>query len=140
MKKHVTIPVILVGLALVATPAAGQQTGGQKHQRGRQATRAFVDMNGDGFADNAPDFDGDGIPNGMDPDYVRGMAHNRAIDSDGDGVVDQPRAGRGWGRLNSVQGAQPETGVVARGAKRRLHTSVSPPPHRPGTAKRHGRD
>ncbi len=31
----------------------------------------FVDLNGDGINDNAPDADGDGIPNGQDPDYVR---------------------------------------------------------------------
>jgi hypothetical protein len=31
----------------------------------------FVDDNGDGYNDLAPDADGDGIPNGLDPDYVR---------------------------------------------------------------------
>ena len=31
----------------------------------------FIDENGDGFNDNARDFDGDGIPNGMDDDFVR---------------------------------------------------------------------
>lgn len=31
----------------------------------------FIDENGDGFNDLAPDADGDGIPNGLDPDYVR---------------------------------------------------------------------
>ncbi|MCK5127241.1 MAG: hypothetical protein KAR42_13385 [candidate division Zixibacteria bacterium] len=31
----------------------------------------FVDLNGDGFNDNAPDHDGDGIPNGLDEDYVK---------------------------------------------------------------------
>ena len=31
----------------------------------------FVDENGDGFNDLAPDADGDGIPNGIDPDYQR---------------------------------------------------------------------
>lgn len=31
----------------------------------------FVDNNGDGFNDNAPDIDGDGIPNGQDPDFIR---------------------------------------------------------------------
>ncbi len=31
----------------------------------------FVDLNGDGFNDNAPDHDGDGIPNGQDPDYIK---------------------------------------------------------------------
>ena len=30
----------------------------------------FIDENGDGFNDNAPDIDNDGIPNGIDPDYV----------------------------------------------------------------------
>ncbi|NWF88730.1 MAG: hypothetical protein HXY50_04620 [Ignavibacteriaceae bacterium] len=41
------------------------QLNGIKHGAG------FVDLNGDGFNDNAPDIDGDGIPNGQDPDYVR---------------------------------------------------------------------
>jgi hypothetical protein len=31
----------------------------------------FVDLNGDGFNDNAPDHDGDGIPNGLDADYIK---------------------------------------------------------------------
>jgi hypothetical protein len=31
----------------------------------------FVDLNGDGYNDNAPDHDGDGIPNGQDPDWTR---------------------------------------------------------------------
>ncbi len=31
----------------------------------------FVDLDGDGFNDNAPDHDGDGIPNGQDPDYIK---------------------------------------------------------------------
>ncbi|RPI71434.1 MAG: hypothetical protein EHM47_10235 [Ignavibacteriales bacterium] len=31
----------------------------------------FIDLNNDGFNDNAPDIDGDGIPNGQDPDYTR---------------------------------------------------------------------
>ena len=29
----------------------------------------FVDEDGDGYNDNAPDHDGDGIPNGLDPDW-----------------------------------------------------------------------
>ena len=31
----------------------------------------FIDEDGDGFNDLAPDADGDGIPNGMDEDYVK---------------------------------------------------------------------
>lgn len=33
----------------------------------------FVDKDGDGYNDNAPDHDNDGVPNGLDPDYKRGM-------------------------------------------------------------------
>lgn len=32
----------------------------------------FVDLNGDGFNDKALDHDGDGIPNGQDPDFIKG--------------------------------------------------------------------
>jgi hypothetical protein len=32
----------------------------------------FVDLDGDGFNDNAPDHDADGIPNGLDPEYIKG--------------------------------------------------------------------
>jgi hypothetical protein len=33
----------------------------------------FIDEDGDGYNDLAPDADGDGIPNGLDPDYVPAM-------------------------------------------------------------------
>ena len=39
------------------------KTKAQVHSNG------FVDANGDGYNDNAPDADGDGIPNGRDEDY-----------------------------------------------------------------------
>jgi len=53
----------------------------------------FVDENGDGYNDNAPDADGDGIPNGMDEDYSGSKARkgNHAkgfVDADGDGIND----------------------------------------------------
>lgn len=54
----------IIGLAMLTTPATQAQicdgTGTN-----------FVDLNGDGFNDNAPDHDGDGIPNGLDADYVK---------------------------------------------------------------------
>ena len=54
----------------------------------------FVDENGDGYNDNAPDHDGDGIPNGQDPDYVsqnpgQGRRFGGFIDEDGDGINDR---------------------------------------------------
>lgn len=52
----------------------------------------FVDADGDGYNDNAPDVDGDGIPNGQDPDYVRPGSSRGAtrgfVDTDGDGFND----------------------------------------------------
>lgn len=54
----------------------------------------FIDLNGDGYNDNAPDADGDGIPNGQDPDYVRStnskaMQNGKGfVDADGDGIND----------------------------------------------------
>ncbi len=53
----------------------------------------FVDENGDGINDNAPDADGDGIPNGQDPDYVgsqmrAGHGAKGFVDLDGDGIND----------------------------------------------------
>ncbi len=63
----------------------------------------FIDVNGDGYRDNAPDLDGDGIPNGRDKDYVKNRGGNgqkgfldlnsdgindRLEDSDGNGIAD----------------------------------------------------
>jgi len=44
------------------------------------------------------DVDGDGIPNGLDPDFVRGTAQGRGleqnfIDADGDGICDLYQSG-----------------------------------------------
>jgi hypothetical protein len=47
---------------------------------------AFIDENGDGINDLAKDADGDGIPNGQDPDWTRPL--------DGTGYKDQNRIGR----------------------------------------------
>lgn len=44
-----------------------QDTTAMPPKHGRQ----FIDLDGDGYNDNAPDHDGDGIPNGLDPDWTR---------------------------------------------------------------------
>ncbi len=53
----------------------------------------FVDENGDGYNDNAPDHDGDGIPNAIDEDYTGPKARGGHgvggyVDEDGDGFND----------------------------------------------------
>jgi hypothetical protein len=37
---------------------------------GEEEIKPYVDMDGDGFNDNAPDEDGDGIPDAADPDFI----------------------------------------------------------------------
>lgn len=57
----------------------------------------FLDENGDGINDLAKDADGDGIPNGQDPDWVKPL--------DGTGYKEQNRIG------------QPEASEMAKGQK-----------------------
>ena len=61
--------------------------------KGQKGVHGFIDENGDGFNDNAPDHDGDGIPNGRDEDYTgpkmrNGHASKGFVDADGDGIND----------------------------------------------------
>jgi hypothetical protein len=82
----------------------------------------FIDANGDGYNDNAPDIDGDGIPNGRDEDYTgaknrkngKGFIdlngdgiNDNALDADGDGIPNgqdpdfvRPQDGSGQKKMN----------------------------------------
>jgi hypothetical protein len=84
-----------------------------------QTGRFFVDKNGDGYNDNAPDHDGDGIPNCIDPDF-KGSKMQKGkrsfVDKDGDGIDDnnetiKKRTGKtgygtakGYGKGNNLTG------------------------------------
>lgn len=92
----------------------------------------FVDEDGDGYNDNAPDHDGDGIPNGLDPDWLKlkkekNKAKHRFVDRDGDGIDDnlqtaerpgqngmkpleENRSGSGEGNSNQQKGARHQHG------------------------------
>jgi hypothetical protein len=59
----------LLALLLSLAAAASAQCDGDGVGSGNGVCQ-FVDEDGDGFNDLAPDADGDGIPNGLDPDYV----------------------------------------------------------------------
>lgn len=88
--RTIALPVMAtLGLLVAATTTQAQPgPGGQGHR-----VCEFVDENGDGFNDLAPDADGDGIPNGLDPDFVRPR--------DGTGVkLGAARAGAGHGAQN----------------------------------------
>jgi len=59
----------------------------------------FVDKDGNGYNDNAPDHDADGIPNGVDPDFAKGSRMGRGfVDSNGDGINDLQTGRSGKGR------------------------------------------
>ena len=69
---------------------------GQQKKHGNN----FVDKDGDGYNDNAPDHDGDGIPNGLDPDWQKMQKDKKKhhfVDMDGDGI-DDGLQGNGQGK------------------------------------------
>ncbi len=68
MKSKLIILAIIAAASLMAAVAMAQTDPGNGNGNG---VCGFVDENGDGFNDLAPDADGDGIPNGLDPDYVK---------------------------------------------------------------------
>jgi len=71
---------------------------------------AFVDENGDGINDLAKDADGDGIPNGQDPDWVKpadGTGYKEqnkqgAAGANGAGAKGQYQMGKGGFRTGST--------------------------------------
>lgn len=72
MKRNILMATVIALLSLLGTAVFAQDADpvepGQGHGNG---VCQFIDEDGDGFNDLAPDADGDGIPNGLDPDYVR---------------------------------------------------------------------
>lgn len=82
MKRLSFVLTMALVLGLAATIVQADPRG--NHHGFRVA--AFVDEDGDGFNDLAPDADGDGIPNGLDSDYERpqngsGPGFGRPVDN-----------------------------------------------------------
>lgn len=106
MKKQVlTAMIMMAALSLfaISSPAYDQSMGGEWGN----GPGEFVDENGDGFNDLAPDADGDGIPNAYDEDYVapqdgsgsgfggNGGSGNGPADGSGNGAGNGSRPGNG---------------------------------------------
>ena len=95
--KVVIFFIILIGSALLNTLQAQDSTK-TKVQENKQ-NQLFVDEDGDGYNDNAPDHDGDGIPNGLDADWIKLKKEEkrkearRFVDLDGDGIDDNLQMG-----------------------------------------------
>ena len=65
--SQVLLLLLLFGVATVCPSPARAQDGHDSEPE--SGLCRFVDEDGDGFNDLAPDHDGDGIPNGLDPDF-----------------------------------------------------------------------
>lgn len=89
MKHKTTFLMVALLLAFGGSQLLAQAGGGQWGN----GPGEFIDENGDGFNDLAPDHDGDGIPNHADEDYVRpgngqGPGSGEFVDENGDGYND----------------------------------------------------
>lgn len=94
MKKLLTI-FVLLGIFAMYAEVSAQTTTNPPANHGKN----FVDKNGDGYNDNAPDHDGDGIPNGVDPDYKGAKVQkNKFVDKNGDGINDNAGKGNKGGK------------------------------------------
>ena len=76
MKFNFFLTALVLMVGLMATASLAQDDGEVGETPDTEVGNGhgicqFVDEDGDGFNDLAPDADGDGIPNGLDPDYVK---------------------------------------------------------------------
>lgn len=76
MKRNILLVALVAVSSLLASSVLAQDADPGTVPQGPGAGNGngvcqFIDEDGDGFNDLAPDHDGDGIPNGLDPDYVR---------------------------------------------------------------------
>ncbi len=81
---------LIVSLIFWAGTSVYAQDSTQVKGKKKGTPSHFVDKNGDGYNDNAPDHDGDGIPNCLDPDWLKLNKKERPAfrDLDGDGIND----------------------------------------------------
>lgn len=115
MKYNAILYLVLFFVLLISNLSAQDSTRTQiKNSDNKQQ---FVDENNDGYNDNAPDHDGDGIPNALDPDWKklqkeRKRARNRKfIDLDGDGINDNiQNVQRQKGKQIQQQGMEDQNG------------------------------
>lgn len=93
----------------------------QNRQIQQNRNQHFVDLDGDGYNDNAPDHDGDGIPNRFDPDWKRRKRSGQApfIDLNGDGINDHLQEGQMDGRERMEPGAGQEDGSSLKNQEQR---------------------
>ena len=117
--KYIIIQIIIISLfslsSIYAQDSVKTKNQGDETELKVKHGPKFVDEDGDGFNDNAPDHDGDGIPNGLDADYKRPGKEGKKkfVDLDGDGIDDNIYSdeiedkGKGMGPKNKATSVQP---------------------------------
>lgn len=92
------VMIALVAMIFLAPDLRAQDTV-RNRQSQQSRNQEFVDLDGDGYNDNAPDHDGDGIPNRLDPDWKQRnrMGQAEFIDLNGDGINDNLQQDQGNG-------------------------------------------
>ncbi len=128
MNVHKTVIVRLLAAAVcilmlsVAGSIFAQQTSEGQNATEKQTTAQqhgpwFTDRDGDGYHDYAPDHDGDGIPNGSDPDYTRpGRGAGRGMGSAAAATVKRTTSVQGVNR--PAKNPQSQPAATARGTWR----------------------
>ncbi len=119
------ILIVFAGSSYInAQDSTAEQSSSQQHQYRQR----FIDKDGDGYNDNAPDHDGDGIPNGLDPDYegtgkMKQKNQPQYIDLNGDGINDlmfQDQKGKGFpGKRGQMEQSHPDRGQTMEAGKQK---------------------
>jgi len=98
--KSFPLSILLTGIFLIlflGSLYAQDSTKTNNEKKTLEHNQHFTDEDGDGYNDNAPDHDGDGIPNGLDPDWQKSKEQKRSrqrfVDLDGDGINDNLQPG-----------------------------------------------
>jgi len=90
--KTLIITCISLTVCLLVPDRIRAQDSSKTEDNEKKHGQIFVDEDGDGYNDNAPDHDGDGIPNGLDADWLKQKKEKgkagRFVDLDGDGIDD----------------------------------------------------
>lgn len=124
MKTYLPYVLIVLTAIVILTPHLGAQDTVRSKEHVKQQTQQkqqFVDLDGDGYNDNAPDHDGDGIPNRFDSDWKRRKRTGspQFIDLNGDGINDKLQREQGSGRESMEPGAGEEDGSSLKNQEKR---------------------
>lgn len=97
MKKYISLLITVIVCMILVVPEVYSQDTIRNEQSEKVQKQKFVDEDGDGYNDNAPDHDGDGIPNRFDQDWKKLQKKTKKpfVDLNGDGVNDNLQEGEG---------------------------------------------